>query len=811
MKDPTAVPIAAPARGRGRLTTFLLALAASLALWLSSGGSGKDPRGVAAEASDNLLAHARITSCRGIRHVERLVDGVVAVEGDPWHTTLTAVPTSGQSFVEFDLGEPRPIAAALLQGDNNDTYTLWASDDGARYRYLWSAPPVPGPGLRTRVVVGLDTKARYVKVTVGEGDTRFSLGEIAVYTQTPKPLPPTLIARRGENADDVLHVGSLWFGAALIAFVLVSGRALPLWWNRSCLLLPLLGGWALWRGLGEAWPPGLLEVSFLRAVSGAIAAVVVARESLVPLGLRWVRRRWLARPGPEPDFGGQPAYTVTTLAACALLALATFANLGSPQFWDHGQEQPTVIHSFDMRVYYPTAKYFDELRYDGVYRASLMAYVDDTPGLTLAAVGHIPLRDLVTHRLTLAREVVGEIVATKARFRPARWRDFVSDMRYFREAMGSADYLGSLGDHGANATPVWMAVAHLLFAGTQASDAVLLAGAALDPLLLIVAFAVIGRVFGLRSMLLCMVVFGATDYSLFGSNWFGSTLRHDWMALLALGACALRREKWLLAGALLAGSASIRAFPALALCGVAIPAAWRVADGWRANRRVPTPRELWRTERPALQTLLGAASCMAVLLALSSVLFGPGAWVEWFHKVRLLTSAPQINHVSLRTVLSYDARYTLEALRQSPLQGATDWATAQDRTFQARSGLFLLAVAGYAAAVAFASRRRRPEQAAMLGLMLVSVLFYPANYYAHLVFLLPLLATEPGSGRPVETAGGVVWTALAAMCAVQYWSVLAPAVDEHFHRASVILMTTFAVLLATLLLDDRGAQRPKLR
>ncbi len=803
MTDPTAVSTAASTRARGWLTIgILLTLAASLALWLTRGGP-TDPQRGAREASDNLLTDARITRCRGIRHCERLVDGSTAVEGDPWHTTLTAVVTSGQSFAEFDLGERRPIAAALVQGDNNDVYTLWTSDDGTEYRYLWSAPQVPAPGLRTRVVVGLDTKARYLKVTVGEGDTRFSLGEIAVYAQTPNPFPPTLIALRGENADDVLRVGSLWFGAAMIGFVLISGRALPLSWNLSCLLLPLLGSSHLWRALDEAWPAGSLEISFLRALSGTIAAAVVARESLVPPALRWLRRRFVAPPGREPDFGGQPAYLATTLAACALMALATFANLGSPQFWDHGRQQPTVIHSFDMRVYYPTAKYFEELRYDGVYRASLMAYVDDTPGLTLAAVGDIPLRDLVTHRLTLARDVAGEIVATRARFSPARWRDFVADMRYFREAMGPADYLGSLGDHGANATPAWMAVAHLLLAGTQASDAVLLAGAALDPLLLLVAFIAIGRVFGLRSMLLCMVVFGATDYSVFGSNWFGSTLRHDWMALLALGVCALKRQRWLLAGALLAAAASIRAFPTLALCGVAIPAVWWAADGWKTDRRLPAPRELWRAQRPALETLLGATLCVAVLLAVSSVMFGSSAWVEWFHKVRLLTSAPQINHVSLRTLVSHDSRYTLEALRQSPPPDATDWAAAQDRTFHERSGLFLLGVASYLTAVALASRRRRPEQAAVLGLTLVSVLFYPANYYAHLVFLLPLLAAEPGSGRPLETAGAMIWTAVTAMCAVQYWSVLAPGVDQHFHRASLILMTTLAVILLTLLLDDR--------
>ena len=76
----------------------------------------------------------------------------------------------------------------------------------------------------------------------------------------------------------------------------------------------------------------------------------------------------------------------------ALLAFACFYNLGRPQFWHHGERRPMFVHATDMRIYQPFVKYFDELRYDGVYLASLLAYAEaerggilDQPGAARAS------------------------------------------------------------------------------------------------------------------------------------------------------------------------------------------------------------------------------------------------------------------------------------------------------------------------------------------------------------------------------------------------------------------------------------------
>jgi len=45
-------------------------------------------------------------------------------------------------------------------------------------------------------------------------------------------------------------------------------------------------------------------------------------------------------------------------------------NFGRPQFFDAGRGAPTYLHHYDMRAYFPIAKYFPECGSDGVYAAS---------------------------------------------------------------------------------------------------------------------------------------------------------------------------------------------------------------------------------------------------------------------------------------------------------------------------------------------------------------------------------------------------------------------------------------------------------
>jgi hypothetical protein len=362
--------------------------------------------------------------------------------------------------------------------------------------------------------------------------------------------------------------------------------------------------------------------------------------------------------------------------------------------------------------------------------------------------------------------------------------------------MGDRGYLDSLTDHGGNATPVWIALAHLIFAKTTATNNTLIITGLLDPLLLLIAFLAIWRTFGLRTTLVSMVVFGANDFYMFGSNWAFATLRHDWMVYLALGACALKREKWMLGGALLALSAMIRAFPAFALIGAAMPAGWWIYEHWRAHGRPPKLADLRAAQEPVLRVALGAIVCVAFFFLFSSALFSVGTWGEWLQKVSILDRDPHTNHVSLRGLVAGNDSMHIN-------------------TLNARMPLFIALAATFAGLIIAAARGKTPARAAMLGTLLIPIAFNPANYYIHFIFVLPLLALEKSRAEradqheaPIGLRDFLIWAVVLGVCVLQYWTVLISDWELHFQLATVILFAGVATLLLVMIGFDWRALRP---
>jgi hypothetical protein len=352
--------------------------------------------------------------------------------------------------------------------------------------------------------------------------------------------------------------------------------------------------------------------------------------------------------------------------------------------------------------------------------------------------------------------------------------------------MGNHDYLASLQDFGGNATPVWVGIAHLLFSAFAPSDAAFTLTGAFDLALFIAMFVAIFRTFGTRAALVSMIVFGANDFIMYGTNWSGATLRHDWLAYIGLGACALRREKWLLGGALLGLSAMIRAFPALCVVGACLPALLRVVEEVRMTRRLPAWRDLLVRERATVYIVLGAALAVAVAFAFSIAVGPLQAWGDWLRKVSQLESEPHPATVALRNLIG-------------------GWEH-QRSVLKARAPLYITAIIFYVGMVLWLSRRRRPEQTALLTLTLVPVLLYPANYYIHFVFLLPLVVAEtPGiaADQPrTSWTRSAVWVTLLAMCAAQYFTVPVTDLGLHFYMATVLLFTALTVMLLLLARED---------
>lgn len=723
----------------------------------------------------NLLASLEPTRVETVIRPQVLVDGIRATDGDTWQSELAAIFRSTSAFVEYDLGAETPLRAAYLHGDNNDQYAFEGSLDGAKFAPFWTAPAVSGPGLQPRFTSDLNATARFVRIRAQSGDRSFSLSEIGLFSEAPSTFPPRLVQRRGLPQGETVRSSLVVFAAALGAFLFLVWRGAPRLWLLAAAALPLVAAYSLYAELAAAWPVTQREVALVRGLSAAVAALAVLREALL-------RQRYPSHRGA----------TVTVLAIAAASAFSSFFNLYHPQFHDQKQNAPLFVHNFDMRVYYPVAKYFPELRFDGLYRASVAAMVDDVPGLTLDSprVSRAELRNLRTHRMERVDQVKEEIAKIPERFSPERWESFKVDMRYFRETMGERDYLGSMHDHGGNATPLWLAITHLIFMGTTASNGTLALAGLLDPLLLALAFAAIWRSFGVRTMLVAIAVWGANDFYMFGSNWGGATLRHDWMAYLALGACALKSGRFALGGALLGLSAMIRAFPALSLAALVLPSCWYLLDFRRANRRWPRLVELSKSQRPLLWAITGAVGCVVVCLLFSSLLFSFDAWTEWLAKVRMLDRDPHVNHISLRALVAGSGGLQHSILR-------------------ARWPVFAAGIAVHFAAIIWLARGKSLDQAALLGALLIPIAFNPANYYIHFVFVVPLLAIELNARQRADAGSppfgrfdGAVWGALLLMCAAQYWTTLVRDTELHFQLATVLYFAGTLAVLAFLAWRD---------
>jgi hypothetical protein len=725
----------------------------------------------------DLLAGKQPLRSIGVRHAERVTDGVAPVDGDDWHTNLTAIIDPNNAELVYDLGGSYSIRSICLLADNNDRFFLSISQDGKTFSTLWKAPTAKYPGIQPRMIQGLNSVGRYLRLTARGGDPAISVGELMAYSDPPNVWPPVIPRKRGVDPIRQIQILMGLFGAALLVFMLFNDRRVPPVLRVGIALIPAAAAVALAYGANEAWPLELSQISFLRAVI-AVTTIGTLLRALI----------WRVHT--------EPRGANCVLAVLAVVAFAGFYNFGHPQFFNAKENRGMYVHVFDMRVYFPVVKYFEELRFDGVYLASVAAYMEDGPPMAPSAMANVELRDLRTNDIVRVRDVRNEINQIKSRFSTERWAAFKKDMRWFWESMGTGDYLGSLRDHGGNATPVWIFLVRGLFGYAQASEILLFLTGLLDPILLIVLFVVIGRTFGVRSALLCMIVFGATDFPMLGSNWAFATLRFDWKVALGFAVCALKAKRWMLGGAVMAGAGLLRAFPALGCVFMVVPGLFWLGEQLVRHKKLP-PREMLRQElRPVYRSAIGAVACVAVLVVLPIISFSySGSWGAWYEKITLHSAKWNVNHVGLRTLAAYNpdlvGRKVFQRQKAEPWM---NWQETQTETFNSRIVLYLVLMALFTLLALVAARTVRLDQAALIGLLLVPILFYPANYYLHYIFLLPLIADD----RP-ENARLWGWNSicLLLLCFLEYFTI-DEWTDERFTDQSWMLLGCYLALLAPL-------------
>jgi hypothetical protein len=357
------------------------------------------------------------------------------------------------------------------------------------------------------------------------------------------------------------------------------------------------------------------------------------------------------------------------------------------------------------------------------------------------------MRDLDTNRLMTSAAALADPGACTSHFSAARWAEFRHDVDFLRTQVLPRGWRRFQQDHGYNATPVWSVLGRALTATGPASATQLAALRSLDPLLLALMFAGIAWAFGWRITCIAAIYWGTNYAAPYG--WTGgSILRQDWLAATVLGICALRRERFGAAGALLGIAVLLRLVPVFAVAGVALGIAGRML---RAHSLALLP--------PERRFAAGIAAAAGAALLASVVVLGPSAWREFAENSRVHLATPLANHVGLRTVLSYDPAMRTELARDASLDDPMQrWKDARSQRFARFAWLYAALVAGSGLLVARAAAGRPLWLAAVIGVAWIPIgAELTAYYWSVLLALAFLHERSPWLGAAVCGLSAAGW------------------------------------------------------
>ena len=389
------------------------------------------------------------------------------------------------------------------------------------------------------------------------------------------------------------------------------------------------------------------------------------------------------------------------LVVLALLSAASFVRFGH---FHH----PRFLHNWDLYHYFLGARYFDELGYDDLYRCTLEA--DEELGGRLSDVRRV--RDLRTLGYTTRSRLLRQEPPCRDGFTESRWESFKRDLRFFESIASRRLFRSMLQDKGYNGTPAWTAYVRVLTEWSGTDRGRLHAICVLDEVLLVVALLAVLWAFGPRVFLVA-VVFAGLNYATRFQHLGGSLLRLDWLASLTIALCCVKKERWALAGVLVAHATMARLFPLLFVTGLLFRVVWVVITERRLEQRYVRFGAGLAAGLVALG-LLGAAGER-----------GPRAWSEFVSNIVPHASAPATKRVGLKyVILPFGG-----APRPDEARGQTVNDAMRERW--SRRQPLALAVAALALALMFVGSRRGLEDVELfaLGVVPVFLLLSPTRYY----------------------------------------------------------------------------------
>ena len=157
-----------------------------------------------------LITPVSVTGTGTYTHNEALIiDGIFPGQGTGWTSAATVYWNGPESKFEIDYGALFTIEDVTLSVDNNDSYLVEFSQDGAVWSSLftvdigdgeitWGMDTMTSMAGEAEYVSGIDfepVEARYLRIMSVGGDNMYSVGEIQAYGtgDAPVPEPSTLL------------------------------------------------------------------------------------------------------------------------------------------------------------------------------------------------------------------------------------------------------------------------------------------------------------------------------------------------------------------------------------------------------------------------------------------------------------------------------------------------------------------------------------------------------------------------------------------------------------------------------------------
>jgi hypothetical protein len=413
-----------------------------------------------------------------------------------------------------------------------------------------------------------------------------------------------------------------------------------------------------------------------------------------------------------------------------LILVALLGHAGLMRRDDRGRLLVVVpsAHLLEFYHYYVGAKYFDELGYDGIYEATVVADHQDAPATFQPRA---TIRDLHDNRSYVERgAVLRDADRILARFEPERWSAFKRDIALFRAAL--PDYWSSSQaqrDHGYNGTPFVTALLGPLANQEIVSPRRFIAWMSwFDLGLLLGVSGIVAALLGPGTALVFLFFWFANplnDASFVGFSY----LRYNYLYALVLAVALLERGRQVASGVCFAASAELRIFPGVLLVGLALQQLMR-PERWSL---------LWAHRRLYIATALAALAFVGVGALLGSSP-GSNAWLDFGERMRVHAPSASSNRMGLRFPFLYSESHDEERLREAMRFGvALRWQEETERTFARRRPVFL-AVAATAIVLLLASARfLRGNQGLLIGMGAAFLGITLAHYYYAMLAILPLL------------------------------------------------------------------------